>query len=352
MKALYEAVIEGLGEGIIALNGNLEVLLFNQKAEELTGLPSSHVIGRPVSKAFPSNRWIEEMAGRALVGGYTLYDHERELQKPDGSSIPVGVSLSPFYLEGERGVAIALKDLSGLKPLVEEERGKERLAFLGTLVAGIAHEVKNPMSGLKGAIQLLSRRIEGDDLKEYVRVMEEEIERIDRLLERLLTFSRPGSKTRKKVNVHEILDHAISIFLEEAEKRGVSFLKVYDPSIPPIRADRDGLIQVFVNLIKNSLEAIEGAGRIEVRTRVGPELIVLSGKERRLVSVEIIDSGKGIDKETMDKAFTPFYSTKEGGTGLGLPLSLRIVHEHGGLMRLERLEMGTKAVVMLPLIKD
>ena len=348
-RNLHEAVIDSMGEGVIFVDGSFRIRLFNQKAEELTGLPRSHVIGSPIHKAFPLNPWLKEMVARVFEEGYTVYDHERELKRPDGTLLPVGISASPVYLKEGLGGVVVIKDLSGLKPLIEEDRRKERLAFLGTLTAGIAHEVRNPLGGIRGAIQLLSRKLTDDRLKEYATVIREEVERIERILEGLLTFSNPGTYPFGELNIHEVLDHSVAVFAEEARKRKVRFVKVYDPSLPPVKGNRDSLIQVFVNLIKNSLEAVDEGGRIEVRTRVVPELFISEGEEKRMMAVEIMDDGRGIDEETLTHAFTPFYSTKEGGTGLGLPISLKIVHEHGGLMRIEGLERGTKVSVFLPL---
>lgn len=348
-RDLYEALIDNMGEGVIFIDDTFKIRLFNQKAEELIGIPRSHVIGSPLHKALPLNPWIREMVEKVFKEGYTIYDHEKELKRPDGVLLPVGISASPVYLDEGVGGVVVIKDLSTLRPLIEEDRRKERLAFLGTLTAGIAHEVRNPLSGIRGAIQLLLRRLKEENLREYALVIREEVERIERILERLLTFSNSGNYPFGPVNIHEVLDHSIAIFLEEARRRGIACTKIYDPSIPPVRGDRDSLVQVFVNLIKNSLEAIEEKGTIEVRTKVVHETLVSGGKEKKMVSIEIVDNGKGIDEEGVIHAFTPFYSTKEGGTGLGLPISLKIVHEHGGLMRIERLPKGTKVSVFLPL---
>ncbi len=349
-----ETILESMGEGVVVTDQSLSVRFFNQKAEELTGLSRHHVIGLGLDDVFKLNPWIIDIAKKVIRDGYLVTDYGQELFKSSRQSLPVGVTASPLISkEGRRcGIVISLKDISGLKPLQEERLREERLVFVGTLAAGIAHEVRNPLGGIKGAIQLLSRRLGSDEeILEYTKVINDEVERIDRVLDDLLHFTNPRAYRFMPLNIHMILDRVIKLFSIRTEAEGIEFVKVYDPSIPYINGYEDGLTQVFLNIIKNAIEAMEDKGRIDIVTKVIPDFSLRGEKGiKKMVCIEISDTGKGIDEDELSIITTPFYTTKEKGTGLGLSLSLKIIDEHKGYMHIESEKgKGTKVSVLLPL---
>ncbi|MFQ5901204.1 MAG: nitrogen regulation protein NR(II), partial [Thermodesulfobacteriota bacterium] len=169
---------------------------------------------------------------------------------------------------------------------------------------------------------------------------------------KILSFSSPGGVAFRPLNLHEIIDHVILLQKDNVKDKGIYFLKSYDPSIPPVIGDKDGLIQVFLNIIKNSVEATHKGGKISVSTRVLPDSLLVGsqGRPRNIVAIEIEDEGRGIAPEDMSKVFTPFYTNTAGGSGLGLPLAQNIIKGHSGLMEIKSEPgKGTKVSVLIPL---
>ncbi len=354
-SGLYESVIENLGEGLIVVNNSLKILLFNQKAEELTGISRFYTENAMLNDIFISNPWLSNIVRNVLEKGYTVSDYSKKFKTTGNRSLPVGVTASLFITKdgNKQGVIITIKDMSGLRPLEDDRLRNERLAFLGTLSAGIAHEVRNPLGGIKGSIQLLSKRLKDKDLLEYTQVINKEVNRINKVLEELLRFSNPRKYTYSRLNIHRIIDHVLSLFHGEVKNRKIIFIKMYDPSIPDIAGDEDSLIQAFLNLIKNAIEAIGNNGNIGIKTKFIPDFLIGGSKDTaKTVSIEIMDTGCGMSKEEEACIFTPFYTTKDSGTGIGLPITLKIIKEHGGFIDIKSLKQeGTKITVFLPLPK-
>jgi two-component system nitrogen regulation sensor histidine kinase GlnL len=247
-----------------------------------------------------------------------------------------------------RGAVLVLRDLSRVRDLEEQVRRSERLAALGALAAGLAHEVRNPLAGVRAAAQLLTKEPQFPRaLHEFTDVILREVDRLNRLVDELLGLVGPRPLRRRACNVNELLEEALR--LQAPGPGSVPVHRDYDPAIPALDADPDRVLQVFLNLLRNALEAMDGVrGELAVRTRF--ERVAPQCGGRSAAVVEIEDRGPGMSADVQAKAFMPFFSTKAKGTGLGLPLSLRIVEEHGGALELQsRPESGTTARVLLPL---
>ncbi|MGH7926182.1 MAG: two-component system sensor histidine kinase NtrB, partial [Candidatus Binatia bacterium] len=222
--------------------------------------------------------------------------------------------------------------------LEQDLKQADRLAIMGTLAAGLAHEIRNPLGGIKGAAQLLRRAVEDDaTLRAYTDIMIRESDRVNQLIEQLLDLSRPWQLNFAPVNIHEILEEVLLLEMHSAPGKSITVKKRFDPSLPPVKGDRAQLMQVFLNLVKNAYEAMERTGILMLTTRLETDFhIRAQGRRRsRLIWVEIADDGAGIDEETLPHVFSPFFTTKNSGTGLGLATCYRIVNEHGGIIRVE-----------------
>ena len=370
MKQTYisENIIECLGEGVICIDTSLIITVYNQAAERISGLSRSLTIGKYISDIFPKDTWFTEILKKTLREGKIFIEHENIIYqrgaqiKPGVDGIvPINVSTSVITdSNGDMIGAVALlRDLSSIKTIQEESVRKDRLAFLGTFAAGVAHEVKNPLGGIRGAAQLLSRRIKEKGLTEYTNVIVREVDRLNKILEEVLDFANPRKINPLPINIHEVLDTIILLGDAMAQNKEVRIIKSYDPSLPLITGDKEPLTQVFLNLIKNSIEAVARDGEIMVNTRVLTDFHLVEGREAnihsghktaKMASIEIKDNGCGISKENMEKIFTPFFTTKAKGSGLGLALSFRIIKEHGGFFRIESTEgKGTTISVFLPI---
>jgi two-component system nitrogen regulation sensor histidine kinase GlnL len=269
----------------------------------------------------------------------------------------VSVSVSPIYTDrGEHeGVVLILRDLSRVRELEDTVKQADRLSMLGTLAAGLAHEIKNPLGGIKGAAQLLAMELGSESpLKEYTVVMIREVERVNSIIEELMDLARPRPPQLGEVDLAQILGDIV-LFQKEAHRgKEIEFVLSLDPSIPPLRGDENLLTRLFLNLIKNAAEAIERKGRVEVVTKVASEYHLNKPGSRPVpfIVVEVRDNGRGMPEEELEKIFTPFYTTKNRGSGLGLATCQKIVNEHGGLLKMDSTpNEGTTCIVSLPFIR-
>jgi two-component system sensor histidine kinase HydH len=217
------------------------------------------------------------------------------------------------------------------------------LASLGRLAAGVAHEIRNPLSSIQGFAQFFMQRFKGQEKEqEYSSIMVKEVDRLNRVITELLDFAKPKEPRREPHSLQNIFDYSLKLLEPEFGKKRVKVEKEYEPDLPPVRVDRDQLSQAFLNLLLNSLESIEGGGRIQVEVKK-------SGSQPS-IEITISDTGKGIPQEDLGKIFDPFFSTKRKGTGLGLAIVHQIVESHGGDIEVKSREgEGTTFRITLPL---
>jgi two-component system nitrogen regulation sensor histidine kinase GlnL len=346
-----------VGDGVIVIDGEGVVTLMNPAAEEMTGRSRRQVVRSCFAESFKTDPILVDMVERTSASGISLSDQDNIVLNSSGRVIPANATTFPLMRSnGETiGVILTLRDLTSIRELEAAVRQADRLATLGTLAAGLAHEVKNPLGGIKGAAQLLERELDEDsDLLEYPRVMIKEAERIDRIIRQLLDLASPRGPRYTPVNLHMVLGDIILLQREAAADRDVTISTGFDPSIPPIMADEAQLTQVFLNLIRNAIEAMAEGGRVTVSSRVLAEYHLARNENRsRMVAVEVADTGPGISEENLAKVGTPFFSTKDNGTGLGLAICQKIVAEHRGMLKIEsKPGQGTKISVLLPLIQS
>jgi two-component system nitrogen regulation sensor histidine kinase GlnL len=355
LPEFYANVIDSVGDGVIVIDREGLVILMNPAAEEIAGVSRRISNGQAFSLLFKGEEPLLEMVGKSAASGMTFSDHENIVVRKGGRLTPVNVTVSPLLkADGEKaGVIVLLRDLTNIRELEEAVRKSDRLSSLGALAAGLAHEIKNPLGGIKGAAQLLEMELaEDDELRECTRVVLKEVQRVNRIVEELLELASPRKLNLVGVNLHKILAHIVFLQQRAVEGKPVIFQRQLDPSIPPIIADEERLTQLFLNLIKNAVEAVGNSGLITIASRVVAEYSMTHKGERRsrLVAVEISDNGPGMGREVLENLFTPFYTTKEKGTGLGLAICQKIVAEHRGMIRVDSEEgRGATFTILLPL---
>jgi two-component system nitrogen regulation sensor histidine kinase GlnL len=353
----YANVIDSVGDGVVVLDDRGVITLLNPAAEVMAGVSRRQAVGSPVSTVFKGESVLLDMVGKTAATGMTISDHENIVLKRAGSHIPVSATSSPLLLgDGERiGTILVLRDLTNIRELEEAVRRADRLSSLGTLAAGLAHEIKNPLGGIKGAAQLLEMELpENAELRDYTRVMLKEVQRVNRIVEDLLELASPRRLELGQVNLHKVLADLILLQKRAALEKNVSFHQHFDPSIPLFLADEALLTQLFLNLIKNAVEAVGEGGDVKISTRVLADYSFTQKGERRsrMVAIEVKDDGQGISEEQQESLFTPFFTTKAKGTGLGLAICQKIAVEHRGLIRVESAPgKGTAFTVILPLIQ-
>ncbi len=357
LKEYYANVIDSVGDGVIVFDRQAAVTLINPAAEEITGISRRQAQGHLPGEIFTGVDTLLEMVEKTATTGMTISDHENIALTKGGQVKPVSATTSPLLQDnGEQiGTILILRDLTGTRDLESAVRQADRLSTLGTLAAGLAHEIKNPLGGIKGAAQLLEMELsEGSELRDYTRVMLKEVQRVNRIVEELLELASPRPLKLSKVNLHKTLGDILILQKRAVGNNNITFQQQFDPSIPPILGDEALLIQLFLNLIKNAVEAVGESGLIRVTSRVLADYSMTQKGERRarMVAIEISDDGAGIRKEEMEHLFTPFFTTKPNGTGLGLAICHKIISEHRGMIKVDSDKAkGTTFTVMLPLIQ-
>jgi two-component system nitrogen regulation sensor histidine kinase GlnL len=353
----YANVIDSVGDGVIVLDQQGTVTLINPAAEEITGISRRQGQGQTFNDIFAGVKTLLEMVAKTAASGMTISDYENIALTKASHITPVSATTSPLLKDnGEQiGTILILRDLTNIRELERAVRQADRLSTLGTLAAGLAHEIKNPLGGIKGAAQLLERELpDGSELCDYTGIMLKEVQRVNRIVEELLELASPRPLKPSKVNLHKTLGDILILQKRAVGKKTVNFLQQFDPSIPPLLGDESLLIQLFLNLIKNAVEAVRENGVIRVTSRVVADYSMTQKGERRsrMVAIEISDDGPGIQKDDMEHLFTPFFTTKPNGTGLGLAICHKIVSEHRGMIKVDsEPTRGTTFTVMLPLIQ-
>jgi two-component system, NtrC family, nitrogen regulation sensor histidine kinase GlnL len=338
----WEQILANLDDGVIALDADGKVIFFNEASEVLTEISSAAAVGQALEQIFKREPWLVDLVKRTYPPRKARALGEGDFISRWGKKIPVGVTVSPLQdAHGHlAGTILLLRDIKRRKELEEDLKRADRLAVIGTLGAGLAHEIRNPLGGIKGAAQLLRRSVDGDpSVREFTDIMIREVDRVNLLIEQLLDLSRPAKLELAPINIHEILEDVLWLESQTIGERELQVKKWFDPSLPPIRGDRACLTQVFLNLIKNAFQAME-RGALSVTTRLETDYHVREQgtAANRLIWVDLADEGTGIREEDLPHIFSPFFTTKNNGTGLGLATCYRIIKEHGGTIRVESTE--------------
>jgi two-component system nitrogen regulation sensor histidine kinase GlnL len=360
---LWGDVLAAFTDAVVVMDRERRVVLFNPAAEELTGQPQRRVLGEPCERIFVETPLIADMVTRVQAQGQSESRSEEHLVR-HRRSIPVRVTCLPLWDEDDRvsGTALVIHDLGYQKTLEESARRNESLARLGTMVAGLAHEVRNPLAGIKGAAQLLAARLAAQtELTEYTEVITREVNRLSALVEDLLTLGAPPKPRLAPLNIHRVIQQVVTVIGPEFTRAGIRLQYGFDPSLPDVLADEAQLSQVFLNVLRNAGEAMTAGGGIaggrdvvSISTRMETDFHILRDRDRsgKFLRVEIADQGPGMDRETAGQMFEPFFTTKARGTGLGLAISHKIVAEHGGIIRAAANHpVGTVVTVTLPVAK-
>ncbi len=354
LRAYYEDLLGSLQDGVVVLDGEGRILSMNQAAEELTGLSASRMAGRPIAEVFPPPAPLASLAAKTLAAGRSHADYDGVLPRADGARLRVSAVASLVSDAGgaSRGAVLVLRDLSRVHDLEEQVRRSERLAALGILAAGIAHEIRNPLVGVRGAAQLVEKEPAFPaHLREYTQMIIRQVDRLNRIVNDLLALGEQRPLEARPCNVHQVLEEALALGAATLKPMRLQIAREYDPEIPAVAGDFDRLLQVFLNLIRNGIEAMPEGGELTIRTRY--ERVAPQCGGRPAVQVDIQDRGPGIPEEVRRRLFTPFLSSKASGTGLGLAITLRLVEEHrGGIEVQNRSGGGATFRVFLPVAAE
>ena len=349
----WEQILTNLEDGVITLDPEGKIVFFNEAAEALTEISSSRAAQRSMDQLFKREPWLIDLVKKSQPPRQESARGEGDFLTRWGRKTPVSLTASPLQdRQGKYlGTILLFRDIKYRQELEEDLKRADRLAMMGTLAAGLAHEIRNPLGGIKGAAQLLRRSIDGNSaLQQYTDIMVREVDRVNQLIEQLLDLSRPAKLKLAPLNIHKVLEEVLLVESQTLGEKAITIKKAFDPSLPPIKGDRAQLTQVFLNLIKNAFQSMEGSGTLTLTTRLETDFHIREqGTGRnRVIWVDVADEGAGIKDEDLPQLFSPFFTTKNNGTGLGLSICYRIIKEHGGLIRVESAEgKGTTFKVSL-----
>ncbi|MDJ0869992.1 MAG: ATP-binding protein, partial [Myxococcota bacterium] len=324
----------------------------NAEACRILETSTDAVAGRPLEQV-PGTLAFARDVRAAIADGRSCLEHELTLERRFAEALVCDVAASPLLDGGGGdGAVVVLRDRTFGTALREAEAERARTAAFGQIAAGIAHEVKNPLGGIRGAAELIGRRAERERDRETAELIVREVDRIAGLLDDFMVFARGDTLQPGAVNLHRLLDEVLDLLAMDPLGGGVQVRREFDPSIPDLQADGDRLVQVFLNLGRNALQAMNGAGSLVIGTHLNLDQRVDVGDGERLptVRVDFRDTGCGMDETTRARVGTPFFTTKSGGTGLGIALARHFVALHGGALSIQSNPgEGTTVSVRLPL---
>jgi PAS domain S-box-containing protein len=357
-KIYNETLLENLTTGVIAASGDGRITVFNREAEQITGLSADSVLDQPLDR-LPSD--LRDTLRVTLATGERQENAELQLGTGEREMI-ARVSSSVFHDgDGQRlGALMVLTDVTAVKRLEAQIRRSDRLASLGTLSAGMAHEIKNPLVSIKTFTQLLPERYQDSEFREtFSNLIGHEIDRIDSLVNQLLRFARPAKPLLKPMHVHEVLEKSLMLVGHRLYQKEIKLNRSWGAEVDTIRADADQLEQVFLNFFLNAMDAMEHGGELTVETHirtadnwVGNIGTMNIDDTHEVLRITIRDNGEGISEEHVGHVFDPFFTTKDYGTGLGLSVVHGIIQEHGGQIEVEsELTRGTAFHISLPLVR-
>jgi len=330
------SIIEGSGEAIVTLDSEDRVNSWNRAAERIFGWTTVEMMGEVIDRMLPDDPGIVEdrrRVGRALRAGRTVRDHQTTRVRKDGRHIVVRITWSPLqdYRRGYAGCIGIVLDVTAENEMRERLFEHERLAAVGELAATVAHEVRNPLAGIRGACELICSGRADENMKEEIsREVMQQIDRLNRTVTDLLQFANPRAMEPQSTDLNGLIDRVVGMLREDPKAAGVKLVRGYGSALPELPLDRGQMEQVFYNILLNASQVMEFDGTITVTTEL----------EAAAVKVTVLDNGPGIAAEMLDRMFKPFVSSRVQGTGLGLAIVRKIVLAHNGSIEASNVSGG------------
>ena len=339
-------ILESLSTGLILLDQSLLVVGLNPAAENILGISETRARGDSLLRLIGDEPELQDILSRVLASG-DEYANEIQLEPNESHARQrtVDCRVSALHLP-PTALLIEMTDVTR-RILINRENALLIQHGAGRrMIRQLAHEIKNPLGGIRGAAQLLERQLGDAELKEYTDVIISETDRLAGLVDTLLGPGGPPNK--QTVNIHELLEYVIRIIKAESIS-SITVSRDYDAGLPQIDLDRDQIIQAILNLVRNAVAALDGQGALTLRTRAATNFTIGDTRHRVIASIEIEDDGPGIPPELQDSVFYPLVTSRVEGTGLGLPTAQELISRHGGLIEFESKPGRTVFFVRLPL---
>ena len=321
----------------------------NPAAENILGISRQRAHGQSLLKLIGDEPELADILNRVVDTG-DHYANEIILAPTEvhAEERIVDCRVSP-YSEAGSALLIEMTDVTRRARITRENALLIQHGAGRQMIRQLAHEIKNPLGGIRGAAQLLERQLDEDELREYTDVVISETDRLAGLVDTLLGPGGPPNK--QPVNVHELIEYVVRI-IEAEDQRSLNIHRDYDPGLPDISLDRDQMVQALLNLVRNAAAALEGQGRITLRSRAVTNFTIGETRHRVIASIEIEDDGPGIPKDLQDSIFYPLVTSRPEGTGLGLPAAQELISRHGGLIEFESRPGRTVFLVRIPIEQE
>ena len=341
-----QAILDSQATAILWIGVNQELRYLNPAAETLLALDAHNVLGKLIASCLPAAPEFTAALARASRDYTAFTQRELRLNLAAGRMVTVDCTATPVVEHAPPApLLVELTPLDRHLRISREDALMAQHAANRVLARNLAHEIRNPLGGLRGAAQLLERRLPDDALKEYTRVILSEADRLTKLVDGMLGPVQPSR--RVSTNIHELLEHVASLMQAEVPN-ALELKRDYDPSVPELLLDRDQIIQALLNITRNAREAAGEQGQISFRTRVLRQFTLGAQRHRLVASVDIVDDGPGVPPELLGRIFTPLVSGRPGGTGLGLSIAQELVNRHGGLIECVSVPGDTVFSLILP----
>ena len=341
-----EAILDSLSSGIILLDDHLLIVGLNPAAENILGISQRRARGESLLQLVDDEPEMRDILARVVATG-DHFANEMRLAPTEvhAEERTVDCRVSPIATDD----ACLLVEITDVTRRAQISRENSLLIQHGAgrqMIRQLAHEIKNPLGGIRGAAQLLERQLDNAEQREYTDVVISETDRLAALVDTLLGPGGPPNK--QPVNVHELLEYVVNI-TEAEDQRSLRIRREYDPGLPSIDLDRDQMVQAFLNLVQNAAAALDGQGTLTLRSRAVTNFTIGTIRHRVIASIEIEDDGPGIPAEMQDSVFYPLVTSRPEGTGLGLPAAQELISRHGGLIEFESRPGRTIFSVRIPL---
>src|SRR5258706_1941583 len=346
------AGLELLATAVVLLDERLAVTFANPAAESLLEIGARTLLGQHFPVLFAEAPELDKALAQALSASWDYATHDANYERPGHDPLPLACVVTRVQ-DPHAVLLVELRPIGQQLRMEREERRMDQLAATRELIRNLAHEIKNPLGGLRGSAQLLERELERSELIEYTQVIIKEADRLQVLLDRLLTPQRPSQPAL--LNIHEVFERVRTLVLAEFGQ-GVSILCNYDPSVPDLHGDREQLIQALLNIARNAAQALTSEanrpwrrGTMIFRTRVARQVTILRQRYKLALELQVIDDGPGVPEEIRDRIFSPLVSGREGGTGLGVSLPRTLIRNAHGVIECASRPGRTGFTILLPL---
>jgi two-component system nitrogen regulation sensor histidine kinase GlnL len=345
MPDLPYLTLEYLATAVILLDDESRIAYLNPAAEHLFDVSGKNLLGHPLQQVFTHTEQLASAMQQAVQNNACYIEHDLTLGTHAHGKLQLRCAATPLQ-SGKRYLLLEFHAIDRPLKLAREEQMLDQTQANRLLLRNLAHEIKNPLGGIRGAAQLLEQELEKPALREYTQVIVQEADRLRSLMEKLL--APQNASHYSALNIHEVLERVRSVVLAEMPQ-GLRIQRDYDISLPALVGDKEQLIQAMLNIVRNAAQALQGSGTIVLRTRVARQATLIKRRHRLAVRVEIIDNGPGIPPELQDKIFYPLVSGRADGHGLGLTLAQDFVSQHHGIIEFDSEPGRTRFTVLLPL---